>query len=238
VICLRHIHGALALGQAPVAELRAVVVIANCRGELTTSQTLPPQVPRSRRRRATSATAYWPMVDSLRASRYTVVARQVWSARGCGNTDASHNSMESFIVCLQRAVRMRSVLLTSCAVAVDGRAGRSTWIDHTEPKLVVRRVATGLWPVERLFRCHSRLFCCKGTARVLTTTLPATAPRVLAASTPTSLSGRADPDPSGSSRISTPMGCGVSSIGRRSLVAHFTSGKCLAVQVHVALTLT
>ncbi|MGC1547156.1 MAG: hypothetical protein WA777_01395, partial [Rhodanobacter sp.] len=36
------------------------------------------------------------------------------------------------------------------AVAVDGRAGRSTWIDHFEPKLVAECFATGLWRFNRL----------------------------------------------------------------------------------------
>jgi hypothetical protein len=39
---------------------------------------------------------------------------------------------------------MSSVLLTSCAVAMDGRAGRSIWIDHTEPKLWGRVVCHGI----------------------------------------------------------------------------------------------
>ena len=53
-----------------------VVVMANWCGALTTWQIVPPQLPRSRRRMATSATANCPLTGSLRASKYTVVARQ------------------------------------------------------------------------------------------------------------------------------------------------------------------
>src|ERR1700757_3960180 len=76
---------------------------------------------------ATSATANWPTVDWLRASRYTVVARQVWSASGWGSTDISHNNMESFIPA-SSLLYVLAHMHAKSAVAVDGRADRSTWI--------------------------------------------------------------------------------------------------------------
>jgi len=47
--------------------------------------------------------------------------------------------------------------MTASAVAMDGRAGRSIWIEHLGRNLWSRWFATGLWPVERLIRCHSQL---------------------------------------------------------------------------------
>src|SRR6185312_2932910 len=138
-----------------------VVVVANWCGAITTSHTVLPHWPRSRRRIATSATAIWPTVDWLRASRYTVVARHAWFATGCGIRVVIHNSMESFIVCLQRAVRAD---LRNCpgAVAVDGLAGRSTWIDRTAETCGWAN-ATGLWRSSGGI-CADR-GCCRGAAR-------------------------------------------------------------------------
>ena len=71
-------HGERAIGDFPgflpgVRIAQYVIRVGRGGRELargrTTSQALLPQRPLSRRRKATSATAIWPIVDSLRASR-------------------------------------------------------------------------------------------------------------------------------------------------------------------------
>src|SRR6185312_12194162 len=69
-----------------------------------------------------------------------------------------------FHFCLQRAVRAKRIT-ASCAVAVDGRAGRSTWICRHDRNLWPGRCATGLWRFERL--CEAGRKGCAGNGAVM-----------------------------------------------------------------------
>jgi len=98
--------------------------------------------------------------------------------------------------------------LTSRAVAVDGRAGRSTWIDRLDRNLWSGGLPRDCGQSSGCSGAAQNLLCCKGIAQVLTTLCLQLLTAHRAVLTPASLPGRADPDPSGSSRMSTPVGCG------------------------------
>jgi hypothetical protein len=53
--------------------------------------------------------------------------------------------MESFICSASNVLYAQSKLQALSAIAVDGRAGRSTWIKRHNRNFVVGRIATGLW---------------------------------------------------------------------------------------------
>src|SRR5690606_7117255 len=78
-------------------ELGDTSVGANCLRAVTTSPTLPPPLPPSRRRGATSAPGCCPWTDWLRASRYSVVLRHSESALCGDNTEANHRIQANFM---------------------------------------------------------------------------------------------------------------------------------------------
>src|SRR5690606_38345722 len=101
---------------------------ANCFRAVTTSHTLSPQRPLSRRRRATSATACWPRWDWSRASRYNVVLRQSESAVCGGSTEANHRIQANFIqtpCCVAPAALGQPLLRQKTGAA--GQTGMAYW---------------------------------------------------------------------------------------------------------------
>jgi len=93
------------------------------------------------------------------------------------------------------------VLLDRYAVAVDGRAGRSTWIEHASTETCGR---CGLPRNVASSGCSDAArYCCVALVRIsLGTRWPATCAAWWAVVPPALSAGsRLDPDPSGSSRM-------------------------------------